>query len=180
MSSYIVNGGNKLEGVVEISGSKNSALPIIAATILNSGVTTLYNVPNIQDTQKMYKILESLGAKVKVKNGKVKIDTSSINSFEIPQDLMNKMRSSVIFAGSLLGKHHKAIFSYPGGCDIGSRPIELHLNSFEKLGINIARNYGNIECNCDKIMGEKIDLDFPSVGATENIILASCLGKRKN
>ena len=89
------------------------------------------------------------------------------------------MRSSVIFAGSLVGRYKKATFSYPGGCDIGTRPIDLHLKAFEKLGINIQKNYGNISCICDKITGEKIDLDFPSVGATENAILASCLGEGK-
>ena len=87
------------------------------------------------------------------------------------------MRSSVILAGGLLGRYRKATFSYPGGCDIGSRPIELHLKAFEKLGINITKNYGNIECFCDKIIGEKIDFDFPSVGATENAILASCMAE---
>ena len=118
MSSYIIEGGKKLEGTVKISGSKNSALPIIAATILNAGKTTLYNVPNIKDTQMMYKILETLGAKIEKKNGKVKIDTSKVEKFEIPQDLMHKMRSSVILAGALLGRYKKAIFSYPGDCDI--------------------------------------------------------------
>ncbi len=175
MSSYIIEGGKKLEGTVKISGSKNSALPIIAATILNAGKTTLYNVPNIQDTQMMYKILETLGAKIEKKNGKIKIDTSKINKFEIPPDLMHKMRSSVILAGALLGRYKKAIFSYPGGCDIGARPIELHLKSFEKLGIQVNQNHGSIECKAEKIKGEKIDLDFPSVGATENAILASVL-----
>ena len=175
MSSYIIEGGKKLEGVVKISGSKNSSLPIIAATILNAGKTTLYNVPNIQDTQMMFKILETLGAKVEKKNGKIKIDTSKIQKFEIPEDLMHQMRSSVILAGALIGKYRKAIFSYPGGCDIGSRPIDLHLKSFEKLGIVVNQNHGNIECSAEKIKGEKIDLDFPSVGATENAILASVL-----
>lgn len=175
MSSYIIEGGKKLEGTVKISGSKNSSLPIIAATILNAGKTTLYNVPNIQDTQMMFKILETLGAKVEKKNGKIKIDTSKINKYEIPQDLMHKMRSSVILAGALLGRYNKAIFSYPGGCDIGSRPIDLHLKSFEKLGIKVNQNHGSIECSTEKIKGEKIDLDFPSVGATENAILASVL-----
>ena len=177
MSSYIIEGGHKLEGTVKISGSKNSALPIIAATILNAGKTTLYNVPNIQDTQMMYKILETLGAKIEKKNGKIKIDTSKIEKFEIPPELMHKMRSSVILAGALLGRYKKAIFSYPGGCDIGSRPIDLHLKSFEKLGIQVNQNHGNIECNAEKIKGEKIDLDFPSVGATENAILASILAE---
>ena len=177
MSSYIIEGGHKLEGTVKISGSKNAALPILAATVLNVGKTTLYNVPNIQDTQMMFKILETLGGKVEKKNNKIIIDTSKINKFEIPEELMHKMRSSVILAGALLGRYKKAIFSYPGGCDIGSRPIDLHLRSFEKLGINVVKNYGNIICNAEKIKGEKIDLDFPSVGATENAILASVLAE---
>ena len=179
MSSYIIEGGKRVEGTVEISGSKNSSLPIIAATVLNAGKTTLYNVPNIHDTQMMFKILETLGAKIEKKNEKIKIDTSKINKFEIPLDLMHKMRSSVILAGALLGRYHKAIFSYPGGCDIGTRPIDLHLKAFEKLGINIDKNYGKISCSCDKIIGEKIDFEFPSVGATENAILTSCLAEGK-
>lgn len=175
MASYIIEGGRRLEGTVKISGSKNSALPIIAATILNSGKTILYNVPNIQDTYMMFKILETLGAKVERKNGKVKIDTSKIKKFEIPEELMHKMRSSVILAGALIGRYKRAIFSYPGGCDIGSRPIDLHLKSFEKLGIVVNQNHGSIECSAEEIKGEKINLDFPSVGATENAILASIL-----
>lgn len=174
---YIIKGGNKVEGEVEISGSKNAALPIIAATILNGGVSTLYNVPNIHDTKMMYEILDRLGGKVVKKKNKVIIDTSGINKYEIPEELMRQMRSSVILVGGLVGKHRKATFSYPGGCDIGTRPIDLHLKGFEKLGINIDKNYGNITCSCDRIIGEKIILDFPSVGATENIILASCLGE---
>ena len=177
MSEYIIRGGEKLEGTVKISGSKNSALPIIAATILNAGKTTLYNVPNIQDTQMMFKILKLLGATVEKKNNKIIIDTSKIEKLEIPKDLMNKMRSSVILAGALIGKYRKAIFSYPGGCDIGARPIDLHLKAFEKLGITINQSHGDITCEADKIKGEKIDLDFPSVGATENAILASVLAE---
>ena len=177
MSSYIVKGGNRLEGTVKISGSKNSSLPIIAATILNGGETTLYNVPNIHDTQMMFEILRTIGAKVTKKKNKVIINTRDIKGYEIPEDLMRQMRSSVIFAGSLLGKHRKCTLSYPGGCDIGTRPIDLHLKAFEKLGINIDKNYGKIVCSCDKISGEKIDFEFPSVGATENAILASCLGE---
>lgn len=118
MSTYIIKGGERLEGTVNISGSKNSALPIIAATILNAGKTTLYNVPNIQDTQMMFKILKLLGATVEKKNNKIVIDTSKIEKLEIPKDLMNKMRSSVILAGALIGKYRKATFSYPGDCDI--------------------------------------------------------------
>lgn len=175
MQKYIIKGGKKLEGVVKISGSKNASLPIIAATILNSGKSILYNVPDIHDTKMMFEILKILGAKVEKKKNKIIIDTSKIDKYEIPEDLMRQMRSSVILAGSLVGKYHNAIFSYPGGCDIGTRPIDLHLKGFQKLGINIEKSYGNIICNCEKIVGEKIDLDFPSVGATENIILASVL-----
>ena len=179
MAQYIIQGGKKAEGEVIISGSKNAALPIIAATILNAGKTTLYNVPNIHDTQMMFEILKKLGGNVTKKFNKIIIDTNKIDKYEIPEDLMRQMRSSVILAGALLGKHRKAIFSYPGGCDIGARPIDLHLKAFEKLGINIDQNYGKIACSCDKIVGEKIDLDFPSVGATENAILASCLAEGK-
>ena len=118
MSCYIIEGGKKLEGKVRISGSKNSSLPIIAATILNGGTTTLYNVPNIEDTRMMIKILKLIGAKIEKKKDKVVIDTSKINRFDIPEELMHKMRSSVILAGSLIGKYHIAKFSYPGDCDI--------------------------------------------------------------
>lgn len=179
MAEYIIKGGKKPQGSVKISGSKNASLPIIAATILNGGRSTLYNVPEIHDTKMMFEILKELGAVVTKKNNKIIIDTSKINKYTISEELMRQMRSSVILAGGLLGKHRTAIFSYPGGCDIGSRPIELHLKAFEKLGINIVKNYGNIECSCDKITGEKINLEFPSVGATENAILASCLAEGK-
>ncbi len=118
MLRYIIKGGKKLEGEVKISGSKNASLPILAASILNTGKTTLYNVPDIHDTQMMFEILKNLGGKVEKKNNKIVIDTSKINNFEIPEQLMRQMRSSVILAGSLLGKYKKAIFSYPGDCDI--------------------------------------------------------------
>ena len=177
MSKFIIQGGKRLEGDVQISGSKNAALPIIAATILIKGKTILYNVPNIQDVQTMFEIIRDIGGKVTKKNNKIIIDTSNIHTYEIPENLMRKMRSSVILAGAIIGKYNKANFSYPGGCEIGSRPIDLHLKGFEKLGINIKEEYGEIICNSDKIKGAQIHLDFPSVGATENIILAACLAE---
>lgn len=118
MSEYIIKGGKKVSGEVIISGSKNASLPIIAATILNGGKTTLYNVPNIHDTKMMFEILKEIGGKVTKKNNKVIIDTSKINKYEIPEDLMRQMRSSVILAGGLVGKYRNATFSYPGDCDI--------------------------------------------------------------
>ena len=175
MSKFLIQGGRKLEGEIKISGSKNAALPIIAATLLNAGTTTLYNVPDIQDVNTMFEILKKIGATIKRKNNKIIINTSKVHTYEIPDDLMRQMRSSVILAGALIGKYHKAKFSCPGGCDIGSRPIDLHLKGFEKLGVDIKEEYGEIYCNTEKIIGTQIHLDFPSVGATENIILASCL-----
>lgn len=177
MLKLIIQGGKKLEGEVQISGSKNAALPIIAGTVLIKGKTTLYNVPNIQDVQTMFEIIKDIGGKVTKKNNKIIIDTSKIHTYEISENLMRKMRSSVILAGAIIGKYKKANFSYPGGCEIGSRPIDLHLKGFEKLGINIKEEYGEIICEADRIMGTQIHLDFPSVGATENIILASCLAE---
>ena len=118
MSSYIIQGGKKLEGETFVSGSKNASLPIMAATVLNKGISKLYNVPNIHDTKMMIEILKKLGCKVKKSGNKVIIDSSNVHSFEIPENLMREMRSSVIFAGSIIGKYKKAIFSYPGDCDI--------------------------------------------------------------
>ena len=118
MSSYIIEGGKKLEGETYVSGSKNASLPIMAATILNKGISKLYNVPKIHDTQMMIEILKRLGCKVKCNKNKVIIDSSNVNNFEIPEGLMREMRSSVIFAGSIVGRYKKAIFSYPGDCDI--------------------------------------------------------------
>ena len=173
MPSYIIEGGKRLEGEVNISGSKNASLPIMAAAILNPGVTKLYNIPNIRDTKITQDILRFLGCKVKKRSDKIEIYSKNIVKKEIPEHLMHQMRSTVILAGALIGRFREARFSYPGGCDIGARPIDLHLESFKKLGINITEEGGFIICKCDKIIGANIDLDFPSVGATENIILAS-------
>ena len=179
MASIIIKGGNKLNGEVKISGSKNASLPIIAASILSGKKTTLFNVPDIHDTQVTLKILRYLGCKVYKNHDKIEINSKYIDKMEIPESLMREMRSTVILAGALLGRFKEVTFSYPGGCDIGARPIDLHLKSFKKLGINIAEEYGFIRCSCDKIIGANIDLDFPSVGATENIILASVFAQGK-
>lgn len=118
MSEYVIEGGNKLEGEVYISGSKNAALPIIAACVLNSGKTRLYNVPNIRDVHMMFEILKSLGCKVIKHQNKVIIDSSNLDNFEINELLMREMRSSVILAGGLIGRYKKATFSYPGECEV--------------------------------------------------------------
>lgn len=114
---YVIEGGKRLEGTTYVSGSKNASLPIIAATLLNEGINKLYNVPNIHDTKMMFKILELLGCKIKRNNGKIIIDSKNINNHEIPESLMQEMRSSVIIAGALIARKKEAIFTYPGGYD---------------------------------------------------------------
>lgn len=173
MKSYIIEGGRKLEGSVKISGSKNASLPILAASILNGNSNRLYNVPQIRDTKITLEILKLLGCKIKQNCGKIEVNSKHITKTEIPEHLMREMRSTVIMAGALLGRFKEVTFSYPGGCDIGSRPIDLHLSAFKKLGVEIEEHAGYIKCKANKIIGTNIDLDFPSVGATENIILAS-------
>lgn len=175
MKSYIIEGGKKLEGTVKISGSKNASLPILAATILSEKTNKLYNVPQIKDTKTTLEILKLLGCKIKQNSGKIEINSKHITKTEIPEHLMREMRSTVIMAGALLGRFKEVTFSYPGGCDIGSRPIDLHINAFKKIGVEITEEAGFIKCKANKIIGTNIDLDFPSVGATENIILATVL-----
>lgn len=179
MKRYIVEGGKSLQGEIVISGSKNASLPIIAASLLNKGITKLYNVPNIHDTKMMFEILKKLGCKVKKNNGKIVIDSRNIKNYEISEDLMRQMRSSVTIVGALIGGYKKATFTYPGGCDIGARPIDLHLKAFRDLGIEIEEDSGYINCSSEKIEGADISLDFPSVGATENAILASVFAEGK-
>ena len=178
MQSYIVNGGEKIEGEIESSGSKNSSLPILAATILNKGKTVLKNVPDIHDTKIMFDIMRLLGCKINQEKNKIIIDSSSIDNYEIPDELMRQMRSSVILAGAILSRVKKATFSYPGGCDIGARPIDLHLKAFKDLGITIKEENGEIFCDSSNMVAGTITLDFPSVGATENIILAAALSNK--
>ena len=177
MLSYEIAGGKRLEGTVSISGSKNAALPIIAGTILSGKLTKLYNVPKIHDTETTLKILRLLGCKIKRERGKIEINTRNMSKTEIPEDLMRQMRSSIMMAGAIIGRFKEVTFSYPGGCEIGARPIDLHLKAFGKLGINIEEKSGFIHCKCDKITPAEINLDFPSVGATENIILATVISE---
>ena len=179
MYKYVIKGGKKLKGEAIVSGSKNASLPILAAAILNGKTTKLYNVPEIEDTKITLQILRELGCRVKKDKNKVIIDSRHMNKTTIPDNLMRKLRSSVIIAGAIIARFKKVEFSYPGGCDIGARPIDLHLKNFEKIGIKIQQNSRYIECKCDKIISQILELDFPSVGATENLILASILGNQE-
>lgn len=144
---------------------------------MNGDTTRLYNIPQIHDTKITLEILRILGCKIRRNSGKIEINSRNINKTVIPDDLMRQMRSTVILAGAILGRFKEVTFSYPGGCEIGARPIDLHLTAFRKMGIEVEEIAGFIKCKCDKIMAADINLDFPSVGATENIILAAVLAE---
>ena len=177
MLSYVIEGGKQLKGEVINSGSKNASLPILATAILNPNPVTFYNVPDIDDIKTTIKILSLLGCKIARDCDKIKISSSAIYKTEIPQELMHKCRSTVILVGALVGRFKKAQFSFPGGCNIGARPIDLHIKSLKKLGISFKEENSKIICKANIIHGANIKLDFPSVGATENIILASVYAK---
>ncbi|MCM8817889.1 MAG: UDP-N-acetylglucosamine 1-carboxyvinyltransferase [Candidatus Omnitrophica bacterium] len=180
MEKFIIEGGKKLEGEVQISGSKNAALPIIAASIMGEGKTILHNVPNLKDVQTMIKILNYMGAKTEFKNGVLEIDPSGIYQFTAPYEFVSTMRGSICLLGPLLAKYKTARFSMPGGCVIGPRPIDLHIKGFKKLGINIENEEGYIVGKADKIKGNIIFLggNFgSSVLATANIMCAATLAE---
>lgn len=173
MSKFIVKGGKTLLGEIEINGAKNAALPILCASILNKGITVLNNVPNLSDTKTAIDILKCLGCKVTRHKKTVVIDSSVLTSCKIPIDLMQKMRSSIIFLGALISRMGEAQMVYPGGCCLGSRPINLHIKALKKLGIEISEENDTINAKAKNVIGNEIYLDFPSVGATQNSILAS-------
>lgn len=175
MSTYIVTGGKKIEGELVIQGSKNSALPIIASSILTGKTSFIKNCPDIRDTLIMRDILNLLGCKIEYHDNLVKIDSGDCNRDEIPVELMKEMRSSIVLMGPILARHGRVVLSYPGGCEIGSRPIDLHLEGLRRLGANIIEKHGYIICEAYRLKGAEINLDFPSVGATENIMLAATL-----
>lgn len=173
MEKYIINGGNKLYGSVEIQTAKNSVLPILAAAVLTDGKVTILNVPQISDVRNMVKILSKLGCRAEFNGNNLIIDSSSADCYEIPSELAHELRSSVFLLGSVISRFHMAKIAYPGGCDIGLRPVDLHLTGLKRLGVEITEENGYIICKCDKLTGNEIMLDCPSVGATENIILAA-------
>ncbi len=178
MSYFLVNGGNRLEGTITVNGAKNSVLPILAATLINAGENILHNCPDLRDVESAIKILKHLGCTVSREGKTITVDSRNITRCDVPHDLMREMRSSVIFLGPIIARCGQARLSTPGGCELGSRPIDLHLSALEKLGVRIERSGGEIICNADSMKGRDIILSFPSVGATENIMLAAtaCVG----
>ena len=178
MPKILVRKSGPLEGTVKIDGAKNAALPIIAASLLGTEPIVLEDVPNLVDVKIILKVLESLGAKVEfLSENRVSIDSSKINSFVTDRSLMEKMRASFLVMGPLLARFGRADAFLPGGCAIGSRPIDLHLKGFKILGALIEEEPDKISARCEKLYGDTIYLDFPSVGATQNIMMAATLAK---
>lgn len=175
MDYLVVRGSKPLKGQVRISGSKNSTLPIMAASLLCSGEVVLTGVPDLEDIKVMSQALEVLGAKVKREKDVLIIDGSTVDKIELPEEISRKMRASNLVMGALLSRFNHARVAYPGGCAIGTRPMDLHLKGFQSLGFTIKEEYGYMEGSGTSLGGQEILLDFPSVGATENLIMAAVL-----
>lgn len=178
MENIVIHGQKRLNGEIEVHGSKNSALPILAATALVNGVSEIHNCPRLSDVEAAIKILAHLGCRVSRTDHTVTVDASGMNGCEIPDALMREMRSSVVFLGAILGRAKEAKLSTPGGCEIGLRPIDLHLSAMEQLGAMLKEDAGKLQFTApDGLTGARITLTFPSVGATENIIIAAATAK---
>lgn len=177
MAKYLINGGRKLGGKLKISGAKNAVLPILAASVINGKENVIKGYPNLRDVNTMIKILRSIGCKVTKESDAIIVNSENISSFEISEDLVREMRSSIFLMGPMLSRCGKIKVSYPGGCEIGPRPIDLHLKGLREMGVKISEAHGFLECEVDTLKGSEIHLDYPSVGATENIMLAAVLAE---
>lgn len=173
MNKLVIDGGTPLYGEITVQGAKNAVLPILAASILADGESVIHNCPRLRDVEKTEVILENLGCSHKRCGDSLYVDSRNINKCKIDETLMREMRSSIIFLGSILAVFKKAEVGMPGGCPIGLRPIDLHLKALRRMGVTITEEHGYLKCACDKLKGVNIHLDFPSVGATENIMLAA-------
>lgn len=173
-----ITGNKRLNGEIRVQGAKNSVLPVLAGTLLCEGVSIIHNCPALSDVDTSIKILETLGCKCLREENTVTVDATLCEGTEIPDELMREMRSSVVFLGAILARNKRAVISSPGGCELGPRPIDIHLSSLQKMGVTIEENHGFLYCEAkDGLRGSEINLSFPSVGATENIILAATLAE---
>ena len=170
-----VRKSDPLKGNVKIDGAKNAVLPIIAATLLANDICVLKSVPNLRDVHVISDLLRHLGAKVDYRDGVLTVDSTNIITYEAPYDLVKKMRASFLVMGPLLARFNHTKISMPGGCAIGTRPIDLHLKGFKALGANINMDHGFVEAKTEVLKGNKLYLDFPSVGATQNIMMTAVL-----
>ena len=175
MTKLIINGGARLEGELKVQGAKNATLPILAAALLTEEPVIVYNWPAISDVYNMLSILEHIGAQVEYEKDRLVIDTRRAQRWEMPDRLAKEIRSSIFMIGPILARFRMARFTYPGGCEIGSRPIDLHLRGLKSLGVNVTEAGGHIFCEGRHLRGGDIHLDYPSVGATENLMMAASL-----
>ena len=171
----VIRGGRQLKGTVKISGAKNAALPIMAATLLAEGKSILHRVPNLRDIRMMQKILCGIGASAVRDGGSLTVDAETVASTVVGEQLSREMRASVFLMGALLARCGEVTVAYPGGCAIGPRPIDLHLKALEKMGAHITEEHGTVRLTAKKLVGAEVQFDFPSVGATENALLAGVL-----
>ncbi len=177
MDKLVIEGGKPLKGTIQIHGAKNAALPILAACIMAKGTHTLQNIPQLLDIEVMLKILHSFGCTIHQNEDVISLDTTNMCSSPIPEDLMKQMRSSIFLMGPMLARFGHVTLYQPGGCAIGERKIDLHLKGLEALGVTIEHSGNQITCQVDQLMGADIALDFPSVGATENIMMAAVFAR---
>jgi UDP-N-acetylglucosamine 1-carboxyvinyltransferase len=177
LEQFVIEGGKPLSGSVRVQGAKNAALPILAACVLAEGIFEIHDVPRLSDIEAMCQILEALGAQVIRYQTSIRVNTHPINNYVIPHHLMSQMRSSIFLMGPLLARLKQVCISRPGGCAIGKRPIDIHLKGLKRLGVQIIEKDGVIHCFASKLTGNEIVLEFPSVGATENIMMAAVLGE---
>ena len=168
-------GGEKIQGQVRLEGAKNAVLPILAAALLPQGNTVIRDCPDIRDVSAMTGILEKLGCACQEKNGELRIDNAGLRQWEMPDDLSKQIRSSIFLLGPILGKLRRATVTYPGGCEIGMRPIDLHLKGLRALGVSIVEDGGVIRCDGRNMHAGNVYFDYPSVGATENVMMAAVL-----
>ncbi|MBQ8171895.1 MAG: UDP-N-acetylglucosamine 1-carboxyvinyltransferase [Oscillospiraceae bacterium] len=170
----IINGGRRIEGEITVQGAKNSVLPLLSACVLAHGECVLHNCPQLTDVDAACRILSCLGCRCVRDGGTICVDSSAVSGYEIPDDLMREMRSSIMFLGSVLGRTGRCRLSFPGGCELGARPIDLHISAMRQMGAVITEEHGYILCSTEgRLHGARIMLSFPSVGATENIMLAA-------
>ena len=174
MSQLLIRGGRPLSGEVVIQGAKNSVLPILAATLLTAGQVEVRNCPRLRDVDASVRILRALGCEARWEDTSLLVDTAGLNRCAISDILMREMRSSAIFLGAILARCGQAELSYPGGCELGPRPIDLHLNGLRELGAEIDDSGGLLHCRAARLQGRELVLSLPSVGATENLMLAAC------